>query len=166
MKCKEFQDYLPLFQRDLLDTDMNKQVSDHLSSCEACRRVLALENRISGHLDMLFTMESAELVPDGIADRVLEKFQQSEVLSVKRGRSRVKLVFRFGAVAATVVLVLWFSFLFRHSPTAGIDLIQEAPVRTALLNESPVRTPEIREVQRRTTVTRLKENVIWISYTN
>ncbi|MCK5879594.1 MAG: zf-HC2 domain-containing protein [Holophagae bacterium] len=165
MKCKEFQDYLPLFQRGLLDGEMNKQVSEHLDSCGSCRSALALENRISGGLDMLFAMESMELAPDGIADRVLKK-PREEDFSVKRGRSRVKLVFRFGAVAATVVLVLLFSFLFRHSPTTGIDLIQEAPVRTAFMNESPVRTPEVREVQRRTTVNRLKENVIWISYTN
>jgi len=64
------------------------------------------------------------------------------------------------------VLVLWFSVLFRQSPATGINLVQEAPVRIAFMNENPVRTPEVRNVQRRTTVTRLKENVIWISYTN
>lgn len=165
MKCNEFQDYLALFQKGQLDVDMSKQVSDHLSSCEACRRALELENRISGRLDMLFAAESGEMASARIAEIVLKKSREED-LSVKRGRSRMKLVFRFGAVAATVVLVLWFSVLFRQSPATGINLVQEAPVRIAFMNENPVRTPEVRNVQRRTTVTRLKENVIWISYTN
>ncbi len=166
MNCKEVQKNLPLFQQGLLNADMSRQVSDHLSSCESCRGALALENRISDSLDGLFSQKTEGMASVGVtAEWVLKKSHEDESFT-NRIRSRMKIVYRFGAVAATVVLVFWFSFLFRHTPATEINLVQEAPVRTAFLNESPVRIPEIRNVQREITVTRLKENVIWISYKN
>lgn len=166
MKCKEIQRQLPLFQQGLLDERMTKLVSDHLTSCESCREALALEERVSERLDSIFHEEVESVGAVDIAETVLKR-SHSENLPVNHGRTRLKLVYRFAGVAATVVLVLWLSFLFRNvSPVIEIGRVQEAPVRTAFLPESPVRKPQIRDIQRKATVTRLKENVIWISYTN
>ncbi len=166
MKCKEVQKLLPSFQRGFLDAEMTKLVSDHLASCESCREALALEQRVSDHLDDLFSEKAKSAAAVDIAEIVLKRSHR-EGVSTYRGHTRLKLVYRFGAAAATVVLVLWLSSLFRQvSPVIEIGRIQEAPVRTAFLPESPVRKPEIRDIQRKATVTKLKENVIWISYTN
>ena len=166
MKCKEVQKLLPLFQRGLLDAEMTKLISDHLTSCESCRDALELEQRVSDRLDTLFREKAEGVSSVDIAENVLKR-SHSEKVSVYRGHTRLKLVYRFGAAAATVVLVLWLSSLFHHvSPVIEIGRVQEAPVRTAFLPESPVRKPQIRDIQRKATVTRLKENVVWISYTN
>ncbi|RLE18277.1 MAG: hypothetical protein DRJ14_04230 [Acidobacteria bacterium] len=165
MKCKEIQDILSLYHQGLLDTDLAEQVARHLSHCESCKEALMQEKRISDGLNDLFGRDEMSSVPEDIAELVLEKSQRELPVKLHR-RSPVKLIFRFGAVAATVLLTLWLSFLFRHSPAVEIDMVQDAPVRTVLFSDSPVRTPQIREVQRKATVTRLKENVIWISYKN
>ncbi|NOZ12907.1 MAG: zf-HC2 domain-containing protein [Acidobacteria bacterium] len=164
MDCKEIRNLLPLFQRGLLDADTAKAVSGHLVSCAQCREALELENRISAGLDSLFDGKADEMKLSGIADRVLEESTGEKPVSDVR--FPVKRVFYGGALAATVVFALLFSFLFHHTSISEINLIREAPVRTALLNHSPVRAPEIRDIQRKTTVTRLKENVVWISYKN
>ncbi len=165
MDCKKIQNLLPLFQRGLLDADTAKEVSEHLISCKRCRGDLMLEKRISTGLDSLFGPKADEMNVFGIADRVLKESCELEPDPAKV-YSPVKRIFYLGALAATVVFVLLFSFLFHHTPVNEIDLMRDAPVRTAFLNHSPVRAPEIRDVQRKITVTRLKENVIWISYKN
>ncbi|PJB81411.1 MAG: hypothetical protein CO090_03265 [Acidobacteria bacterium CG_4_9_14_3_um_filter_49_7] len=166
MKCKEIQEFLPLFQKGLLDPELTKLTSDHLTSCELCREALTLEKRVSDRLDTLFREKAEGASSVDIAEMVLKR-SHGEQFSINHERKRLKLVYRFGAAAATVVLVLWLSFLFRQvNPVIEIGMIQEAPVRTAFLPESPVRTPKVRDVQRKSTVTRLKENVVWISYTN
>jgi anti-sigma factor RsiW len=166
MKCKEVQKLLPSFQRELLDAEMTKLLSDHLASCESCQETLALEQRVSEHLDAVFREEADSAAAVDIAEIVLKR-SHSERVSTYRGHTQLKLVYRFGAAAATVVLVLWLPSLFRNvSPVIEIGRVQEAPVRTAFLPESPVRIPEVRDVQRKSTVTKLKENVVWISYTN
>ena len=166
MNCKRIQELLPLYQKGLLDPEMSETVSRHLLSCGDCRQALEVETRISDSLDAVFSSLNSEMPSaESLATEVLKKGRK-EALSENHTHRRLKYVFRFGAVAATVLLTLWLSLLLRKGETPEISLVQEAPVRSVSLARNPVRTPKFREIQRKSTITRLKENVIWISYTN
>ncbi len=166
MKCEEILKLLPLYQRGLLGTEEAETVSIHLASCSACRDALEAETRISDGLDSFFDEGAGNFSPVSVEEILGGTRKERLFRPSRQGRFNRKVIFRYGAIAATLILVLWASFYLRHAPSLDFKPVQNAPIRIAALGQSPVRIPEIREIHRETTVTRLKENVIWISYKN
>lgn len=96
--CKEIEELLVDYTDELLSPDASNEVTEHLVQCENCRKVL---NALQKSLEL-----AGVIWIDGLAE--------TENISIRTSRKVKKISwFRYAAIAASVLLVITTSIVWR-----------------------------------------------------
>ena len=131
MNCQKIKKLLNSYIDKTLDTDMTKQIDEHLKSCPTCNKEYQSLKEIVASLNSLSTQSA----PEDFTRSIMAKISQKEIQirsswmdRLKRQVSIPQLSFRLvGAAAITAIFVfLAFTFLFNFSGLPGQPSQNEA----------------------------------------
>jgi len=131
MNCQKIKKLLNPYIDKTLDTDMTKQIDEHLKSCPTCNKEYQSLKEIVASLNSL----SPQSAPEDFTRSIMAKISQKEIQirsswmdRLKRQVSIPQLSFRLvGAAAITAIFVfLAFTFLFNFSGLPGQPSQNEA----------------------------------------
>ena len=131
MNCQKIKKLLNPYIDKTLDTDMTKQIDEHLKSCPTCNKEYQSLKEIVASLNSLSTQSA----PEDFTRSIMAKISQKEIQirsswmdRLKRQVSIPQLSFRLvGAAAITAIFVfLAFTFLFNFSGLPGQPSQNEA----------------------------------------
>ena len=131
MNCQKIKKLLNPYIDKTLDTDMTKQIDEHLKSCPTCNKEYQSLKEIVASLNSLSTQSA----PEDFTRSIMAKISQKEIQIRSSWMDRLKkqvtipqFSFRFaGAAAITAIFVfLAFTFLFNFSGLPGQPSQNEA----------------------------------------
>ena len=146
MNCQKIKKLLNPYIDKTLDTDMSKQVDEHLKSCPACNKEYQSLKEIITSLNSL----SPKPAPVDFTQNLMTKISQKEVQiqtswidRIKKQVSIPQLSFRLVGAAAAAALIVFFAFTFVFN-TPDTSPICSAEVQFSLrINDNKAHTVAI-----------------------
>jgi len=159
MNCDQVLNCLTALERAHLSASERTALEEHLAVCPACAQTARLERQLDRELDDLFgPMDQAAAT---------HQLEGSRILAANRTH-RAFIWMARTAVAAVFVVSLTLAVFWRSGGNGSIrDVLLDSPVRQASIASPLMRIPEIREqTQLAVDVSRLRDNIIWVSIRN
>lgn len=121
--CEKYLDMISAYADDELNETEKSELEAHLENCEECRSVLEMYREMSAEM-----LSSAEEVPEGFSDGVMEKVASYEKnISARNKRRNFGIAGRWIGVAACIAIVL---VAFPRMPGLGCGASKDAAMET------------------------------------
>ena len=146
MNCQKIKKLLNPYIDKTLDTDMSKQVDEHLKSCPACNKEYQSLKEIITALNSLSTQPAPADFTQNLMAKISQKeihIQSSWIDRLKKQVSIPQLSFRLAGAAAAAALIVFFAFTFIFN-TPNAPSICSAEVQFSLkINDNKAHTVAI-----------------------
>ena len=121
--CEKYLEMISAYADDELNETEKAELEAHLENCEECRSVLEMYREMSAEM-----LSSAEEVPEGFSDGVMEKVASYEKnISARNKRRNFGIAGRWIGVAACIAIVL---VAFPRMPGLGCGASKDAAMET------------------------------------
>jgi len=146
MNCQKIKKLLNPYIDKTLDTDMSKQVDEHLKSCSACNKEYQSLKEIITSLNSLSTQPA----PADFTKNIMAKISREEIQIQSSWMDRIKkqvsiprLSFRLAGAAAAAALIVFFAFTFIFNAPDTLSICSAEVQFSLRINDNKAHTVAI-----------------------